>query len=269
MTEFFEWREAPAARFAVIGDPISHSLSPKMQNAALRAMGEPGEYVAIRVPFEETHQALSHLAGKRYQGANVTVPDKGPATTWLRSADPIAQRVGAANTIDLHGSRGTNTDGAGFLESLDLYGIEAANVLILGAGGSARAIIASLPLDRFVVFIWNRTMSRAATLCRELGMAATVVPTPGLAGFDLIVNATSSSLQEDQRLDLDWSVASPDAVAYDLSYPAERSDFLRQAAHKGLKTIDGIELLIAQGARSLEWWLGKPVPREVMREALR
>ncbi len=269
MTPFFEWRDAPAARFAVIGDPISHSLSPQMQNAALRAMGEEGEYLAVRVESGEACAALDHLAGLGFRGVNVTVPNKAAVMPWLEELEPFATRVGAANTIDLPGRRGTNTDGDGFLDTLSELSLpDDAQVLILGAGGSARALVPALAEAGYNVVIWNRTLERAERLVRELDMLASVQAELDLAGFDLIVNATSSSLGSDQNLDLDWTQAEPSVIAYELSYGAV-SNFLAGASARGLRTVDGKSLLVAQGARSLEWWLRRPAPREVMREAIK
>jgi shikimate dehydrogenase len=265
----FEWRDAPRARFAVIGDPIGHSLSPQMQNAALRDLGVDGEYVAIRVEPSEACVALDHLAGLGYEGVNVTVPNKGAVLPWLTSVEPFAARVGAVNTIKLATRTGTNTDGPGFLQTFTGLGVKfRAYVLMLGAGGSARAILTALASEDFDTWIWNRTKERAEALVEESRVGTRVVDTIDPSLYDLIINGTSSTLQEAAELPIDWSRAKHGAVAYDLSYPESKSLFLRGAKAVGLKTKDGLGLLVAQGALSLEWWLGVEPNREVMLEAV-
>ncbi|MCX7801174.1 MAG: shikimate dehydrogenase [Fimbriimonadales bacterium] len=264
MTEFFEWRDAPRADFAVIGDPVSHSLSPRMHAAALQAMGLSLSYVAVRVPPGEVAPALEHLAGLGYRGANCTVPHKAEALAACRSADPFARRVGAVNTVRLPTLEGTNTDGPGFLDTLGPLGMpRGSRVLVLGAGGSARAVAAALEDAGYRLRLWNRTRERAEALVRELGLSADLSEHPDPSGCRLIVNTTSASLHGSE-VSLDWGRVEPDAVAYDLMYGESPTPFLLRAARSGLRTLDGRPLLAAQGARSLEWWLGAQAPRRVL-----
>ncbi|MEJ5170669.1 MAG: shikimate dehydrogenase [Fimbriimonadales bacterium] len=264
MTEFFEWREAPPAQFAVIGDPVGHSLSPRMHAAALRALGIEARYVAIRVPRGEVSRCLARLADLGYVGVNCTVPHKAEALVACASVDPFARRVGAVNTVRLDRIEGTNTDGPGFLDTLrPLRLAEGSRVLVLGAGGSARAVAAALAEAGFRVALWNRTAERAEALVGEVGLEAELMPTPDPHGCSLIVNTTSAGLRG-EPLSLDWSRAPADAVAYDLMYGDEPTPFLKAAASLGLRVVDGRPLLAAQGARSLEWWLGVQAPRREM-----
>ncbi len=266
MREVYEWRDAPAAEFAVIGDPVGHSLSPAMHHAAFKALGLPYRYVAVRVGTGEVAAALDHLAASGYQGVNVTVPHKQESILWCREVDPFVARVGAANTLQLATPRERsciNTDAPGFLATLPE---EPKSVLLLGAGGSARSLAAALADKGCHLRIFNRTRERAVQMVAELGIAAEILESPDLREADLILNTTSTSLKG-ESLNLRWSQAKSGALAYDLVYG--ETPFLRDAAAAGLRTTDGLPLLVAQGALSFEWWLGIEAPREVMMEAAR
>ncbi len=261
-----EWRDAPDAEFAVIGDPVSHSLSPVMQMAALRALGRSERYVPLRVPKGEVAEAVTSLCAKGYLGLNVTVPLKEEAFSLFDcAADPVASVCGAVNTLDNINKTSANTDGPGFIDSLADDLTPTSEALILGAGGTAKAIALVLHLAGYNVHVFNRTRQRAVQLALELGSRITVADTPDIAGKTLIVNATSASL-EAASLPLDWANADKLALAYDVAYG--ESPFLQEAASHGLRTLDGKELLVAQGARSLKFWLGVEAPRDVMRQAI-
>jgi shikimate dehydrogenase len=260
------YQEAPDADFAVIGDPVSHSLSPRMHQAAYAALGLPYRYVAIQVALGEVGAALDHLAERGYRGVNVTVPHKEEALNWARSAEGFAAKVRAANTVNLRERSCINTDAPGFLETLRPFGFERKSVLVLGAGGSARAIVAALVDDGWGVSIFNRTAAKAEELALSFGGTAVSCPDPN--GASLIVNTTSASLQGEE-IPCDWSQAPVGAVAYDLMYASEPTPFLRSASAHGLRMLDGLDLLVAQGALSFEWWLGIPAPRKAMKDALR
>ncbi len=269
MTGPYEWREAPESDYAVIGDPIAHSLSPKMHGAAFEALGLELRYVAVRVPSGEVSLALGHLADLGYKGVNVTVPHKEEALEWSNEADGLSRRARAANTLDL-GKRGAiNTDGPGFLDTLAGLDLPAGSkAVILGAGGSARAIALAVAESGFRVSLWNRTRDRAERFVCESGLDAELLDLPAAQGAALIVNATAAGF-EGEAPELDWSGTPENALAYDLSYGDGPSPFLRKASERGLRTADGLNLLVAQGARALEWWLGLKAPREAMLRALR
>jgi len=268
MMNVFRWQDAPIADFAVIGDPIAHSLSPKMHTAAFASLGLEYKYVAIRVPAGRAGMALERLAHLGYKGVNVTVPHKEETLEWLMESDTIARRVRACNTVRPATRSGTNTDAPGFLETLDEFKFEEGqSALIIGAGGSARAIAAALEEAKFRIAIYNRTIENASRLIASLGLSASIVESPDVEGFDLVVN-TSSAHFEGAETHIDWSRAKPEAVAYDLTYMAVTTPFLEPAEKAGLRIIDGKAMLVAQGARSFEWWLGREAPREVMRKAI-
>jgi shikimate dehydrogenase len=263
----FEWRSAPKASFAVLGDPISYSLSPRIHEAAYQALGLSHKYVAIRVEPKEFGEALDHLAQLGYQGVNLTQPLKELAAKWAKHPEQFAKRVGAANTLNLLDGSATNTDAPGFIDTLPAIGVwSPAPVLVLGAGGAARALATTLADAGHRVSIYNRTPERAKKMVEDLGIKATIIKEPNPEGAALILNTTSAALAG-ETVPVQWYRADKKAIAYDISYSQELSPFLLQAGLGGLKVVDGLEMLVAQAARSLEWWLGTVAPLDAMRRA--
>lgn len=265
----YEWRSAPRADFAVLGDPIAHSLSPKMHQAAYKALGIAKTYLAIRVPQSELSEALEHLSFLGYRGVNLTVPLKGAGAAWAVTPDEFVRRCGSANTLSLDTGNAINTDALGFLDTLRPLGVKPpSTVLLLGAGGSARALALALDDVGYRVRVFNRTRERAEALVSSLGIEAEIASEPDPTGAALIVNATSASLHGEAPAVI-WQRAEKRALAYDLAYGPELSPFLLQAALAGMKVVNGLELLVMQGARSISWWLDCQAPIEAMREAVR
>ncbi len=269
MNEWFAWREAPEAEFGVIGDPVSHSLSPRMHQAAYDALGLPYRYSAIQVPAGEVELALTRLHSLGYQGINVTVPHKGEALEWAEKVEPLARRVHAANTLRLSDKACINTDAPGFLDTLVDFPPETPTALLLGAGGTARALAVALNQAGYELYFYNRTASKAYALAEELGLATSQVrKTADPSGVSLILNTTSASLNNDE-LPIQWDKAEGGALAYDLMYSKTLTPFLKTASQHGLRTVDGIHMLVAQGAHAFTWWLGLDAPRAAMLEAIR
>lgn len=263
MSAFYPWREAPKADFAVIGDPIEHSRSPQMHSAAYKALGLDHRYVAIHVLVGEVRAALDHLQSLGYRGVNVTVPHKAEAMEWSSEPDALSKQIGVVNTIDLTTGLATNTDAPGFMDTLIPFGLKAgSSALLMGAGGSARALAVILSASGFRVDIWNRTLSRAEELAKEFKLS---VVEQASAAYDLVINTTSAGLSQ-AILPIDWKNRKYSTVAYDLVYG--QTPFLQTASELGLRTQDGKELLVAQGARSFRFWLGIDPPRDVMRQAI-
>jgi shikimate dehydrogenase len=269
MSRVYTLDHLPMADFAVIGDPIGHSKSPAMHRAAYDALGLPYRYVAVHVPQGRVAEALDRMLEMGYRGVNVTVPHKAEALAWASQPDSLAARIGAANTLDLRTGRAWNTDAPGFMDTLADLGLRSPyRAVVLGAGGSARALVAALSDEAGVeVAVWNRTRDRAERMVQELASGALIQDLPDLSRADLVVNATSTGLDAIE-LDLDFSVARPHALAYDLAYGSEPTVFERQAAQAGLRHADGRGLLVAQGARAFEHWLGIPAPKTVMLRAI-
>jgi len=261
------WRHAMPGDYAVVGDPIGHSRSPAMHSAAYQHLGLKLIYRAIHIPLEEFEEAVESLIELGYKGVNVTLPLKLNAFDWATDIDEDSRGHEALNTLSLRDRRGTNTDAPGFLDTLDDLGIVAPGpVVLLGAGGTSRALTRALRSRGFEVAIYNRTQEKAEELADAVG-GVSVLSQPDIAGAHLILNTTSAGLSG-SALDIVWGAALPGAIAYDVIYGHEPTPFLRDAALAGLKTVDGRFMLAAQGARSFEWWLGVPAPRDLMLAAI-
>jgi len=267
----------------IIGDPVEHSMSPAMQNAAFEAAGIDWVYVAFRVDRELLSAAVAGVRALGLRGLNVTVPHKVDIMSYLDSIDPVARRIGAVNTI-VNGSghlRGYNTDAAGFTHALATGGVNVAGrrVVVLGAGGGARAVVYSLADLGAVPVIVNRTPERAEALAadvtRDTGVdAAGSVLTPSTLdelarSAVLIVNTTSVGMSPH----VDASPCPPavlrrDLAVCDIVYNPLRTALMRDAGAAGARTISGVEMLVGQGARAFELWTGLGAPVDVMRRVV-
>lgn len=250
---------------AVIGHPVAHSRSPVMQTAALSGLGLAGEwsYGALDVAPEDFEVEVALLAAEgEYRGANVTIPHKEAALELADEVDPVARAIGAANTLVFADDVITafNTDAAGLRNALrvDPKGRRA---LVLGAGGAARAAIWALHDAGAAVEIWNRTESRAAAVVEQMAVpGARVVAEPETRDYDLIINTTSVGLHgEDPFHDLPIDPDRlRDRVVVDMVYAEGPSTLSQVAAVGGAMVVDGLEILVQQGALSLAIWLGMP-----------
>jgi len=260
-------------RLAVIGHPVSHSRSPAMQNAALAELGLAPEwaYEAIDIEPEDLKTRVRELPGLGFAGVNVTVPHKEAALQLADSAGEGATAIGAANTLIFEegGIRAENTDAPGLIDAVGKVE-PGARALLLGAGGAARAVLWALVGAGAEVSVWNRTSSRAEAIVRDLG--GTAVATPNTADFDLIINASAAGLGGGDalaELPLGPGQFRTGQTVVDMVYGTEPSTLLAAAGQAGAGTIDGLEILVRQGARSLEIWTGREPSLEVMRTAAR
>ncbi|HET9093550.1 MAG TPA: shikimate dehydrogenase [Solirubrobacteraceae bacterium] len=262
-------------RLGVLGWPVAHSRSPALQNAALEAAGLGARWCYQRLPvppelFAETVRALP-AAG--FRGVNVTIPHKEAALALASGASPRAAAIGAANVL-LFGPDGgiwaDNTDAPALVEALSRRtDIAGASVLVLGAGGSARAAVWALrDAGAGEVAIWNRSAARAAALAAEFGARAVAEP---FAAADILVNCTSVGLRPDDELEAllpsSHQLQRHRAVA-DLVYREGGTPLVRAARASGVPTIDGLELLVGQGAAAFELFTGLSAPVAAMRRAL-
>jgi shikimate dehydrogenase len=237
-----------------------------MHNAAFRAVGLEG-WLYVRLPlapgrFEETVRALP---GSGYRGINVTIPHKRAALALADTASPAAASIGAANTLSFgDGIEADNTDAQGFLDALG-EPVAGRRALILGAGGAARAVAWALrEAGAGEVSVWNRTPERARRLAADLGVRAVESPEPA----DLLVNATSVGL-EGRVDDLPLGrVGDPELVA-DLVYAEGVPPVSAWAIARGMRLVDGREMLVRQGALTFSRWTGQDAPINVMTEAIR
>jgi shikimate dehydrogenase len=260
-------------RLAVIGYPVGHSRSPAMQNAALTELGlaEEWSYEAIEVAPEDFEVRVREMAAGDFVGANVTVPHKEAALVLAETPSATAREIGAANTLIFRGGgvEARNTDAEGFLAALG-SSPSGRRALVLGAGGAARAVVWALVRDSAAVEVWNRTASRAEQLCADLG--GTAVSGVDQAAYELIVNTSAAGLDGGDpfgQLPLAPGGFEPRQTVVDMVYGDRPSQLLEAAAAAGATTVDGIEILVRQGALSLQIWTGKEPPIETMRAAAR
>ena len=252
---------------AIIGHPVAHSRSPLIHGYWLRQHGIDGDYGRLDVAPAEIEAFLADFPASGLIGANVTVPHKEAAFRAARERDPVAEALGAVNTLWLENGtlHGANTDVHGFLANLDAAEPEWARALgeavVLGAGGAARAVVYGLlsrGIDRVVVA--NRTLARAEALRDQFGPRVLPVDWRDLAGrltgCRLLVNTTSLGMKGQPPLDLDLSALSPDAVVSDIVYVPLETPLLKVAKARGLKTVDGLDMLLHQAVPGFERWFG-------------
>jgi shikimate dehydrogenase len=260
----------------VIGDPVAHSLSPRMQNAALRAAGLDWAYVPLRVAPDRLAAALRGLTGLSFAGANVTIPHKEGVAALVDETTEVARAAGSVNTIvvrDDGSLLGDSTDGgavAGGLAATAGEGVLQGHVLVLGAGGSARAVVAALAAAGADVGVWSRRPEAAQTLATALGVTAhDRIPAPLPP---VIVNCTplggAKALTESP---VDADSLSDVQVVCDLAYRPDAAPTVlcSRAAERGIAVVDGLEVLVRQGARSFAIWTGIEPDLDVMRRAVR
>src|SRR3984957_12549173 len=250
----------------LIGWPAAHSRSPLIHHHWLRTLGIEGGYTIEAIPPEGFAEVVQHLSGHGFVGANVTLPHKERALA-LSVPDARAKAVGAANTLWYDGGelRSTNTDIEGFVDNLDASasGWDATgDALVLGAGGSSRAVVFGL-IERGIkrVHLANRTMERAQALADQFG--ATVRPISWdevnnvLPHAGLVVNTTSLGMHGQPALDVDVGLLSQEAIVADLVYVPLETALLKAARARGLKTADGLGMLLHQAVRGFELWFGQ------------
>lgn len=281
-------------KLAVLGWPVAHSLSPVFQNAALARLGRPERYVRIETPPERLAETVTAMRAAGFTGANVTIPHKQAVLPLCDDADPLARRIGAANTLDFRSGRAAafNTDAPAFARVIrDEFGMDLRDlrVLILGAGGGAGAAFAhqcaAESCERLVLV--NRTPSKArdlaAALAPSFGGAKVDGPAARLCArewrddilreeletIDLIVNATPLGLRRTDPSPLHESLISPHHLVFDSVYGRGRTPLTEAARRAGARAIDGLPLLVEQGALAFEIWFDAEAPRAVMRDALK
>ena len=266
--------------YCIIGDPVSHSLSPAMHNAAFKSLSMDDVYIAYKVSSHELESSVESLRSVKISGFNVTIPHKTAVLQYLDEVDLISRKAGAVNTVaSINGKfKGFNTDIRGFIQPLlnrnmDFKGL---SVLLFGAGGSARAVVTSLSnvngISKLVVA--NRTYGKSLELSKladRQGLTSSVSmfdEAKRMAKhFDLIVNATSVGLQSNESL-LDREDIDENSTVYDLVYRPVMTKLLENAREKGAKVIYGYEMLLEQGAQAFEIWTGLKAPLPAMKKAL-
>jgi shikimate dehydrogenase len=266
----------------LIGDPVEHTISPAMQNAAFAALGLDYIYVPLRVEPPDVEMALGGARAMHLRGLNVTIPHKVAVLAFLDDIDAMAQNLGAVNTIVNNEGylKGYNTDASGFYQALTGAGVNPAgkNVTILGAGGAARAVAFILADRGARLTILNRDEKRAASLGNSLMRLFRCDVTIGgllkknlqknLAAAEIIVNTTSvGMLPQSDSSPLPSGLINPEQVVFDIIYNPLKTPLLAEAEEAGARIIGGLEMLVQQGAAAFSLWTGSPAPLDVMRKA--
>ena len=293
LADLQNWRGVdPAIRLGVFGDPVEHSLSPQIQNAALKHCQIDMHYARFHILPDELHEAIDLIRKLEFIGVNLTIPHKIGALQLVDTADENAKRVGAVNVVKVEAVklRGFNTDGRGFARaireefSVDLRDLR---VMILGAGGAARAIAlqcAKENCERLVIA--NRSFERAQKLADQLrdfftgpkvlGPVARLQAIPleeaairfQIGNVDLVVNATPVGLNSGDASPIPARLLAPHLMIYDTIYSAERTPLLSAAVEAGARGANGLSMLLHQGALAFEIWFQREAPVEVMRKAI-
>ena len=279
-------------RLGVFGDPVAHSRSPQLQNAALEKSGLGTSYARFEIKADELPAALDLLPGLNFLGVNLTVPHKVAAVKLMDEVDETARQIGAINTIKIENDklRGFNTDGKGFSRaireefSVDLRDLR---VLLLGAGGAARAIAwecARENCERLVIA--NRDLEKAQALAGELraffAEARVLGPVPRLqtiawneaafrfqiANVDLVVNATPLGLHHADVAPISARLLAPHLMVYDTVYSGDQTALVSAAMEAGARAANGLSMLLHQGALAFEIWFDRTAPLDAMRKAL-
>lgn len=266
----------------VIGDPIEHSLSPILHNAAFNSLNLGYVFLAFKVKSAEVGNAISGMRALDIHGLNVTMPHKKAVINYLYEIDQTAKFLNAVNTIYNKNGKllGFNTDGVGALKALKENGANPAGkkVLLLGSGGAARAIAYALAQEADELVVLNRTVEQAKELASLLNrtfskkvVADSLTPSAiqeNLRGCDILVNATSVGMKPNANQSViapEW--LKPNLAVMDIVYNPIETKLVKDAKSAGAKVVSGVEMLIYQGAASFEIWTGKSAPVEVMRKA--
>lgn len=260
-------------RLGVLGWPVSHSRSPAMHGAAIAALGLQGwTYQRLPVPPELFEETVRALPGAGFAGANVTIPHKEAALALADEATAAAHAIGAANTLSFRADgtiHADNTDAPGLIAALP-FGAEGRTALVLGAGGSARAVVWALrEAGAADIAVWNRTPARAERLAADLGVRAVAGANPA----DILVNCTSVGLTDVsttfKELPLSADATGAYACLVDLVYRDGDTALISAARDRGVAVVDGLEFLVQQGALSFEAWTHVQAPVNAMRNGAR
>jgi shikimate dehydrogenase len=265
----------------VIGDPIEHSMSPKMHNAALIALNLDYVYLAFRIHASELEQSVNAFRMLKIQGINVTIPHKVKIIPFLDEIDETARKIGAINTIKNENGKlyARNTDGEGAVKALLNAGIELneKKIVILGCGGSARAISFEIAKYGASITILNRSKESLDELYQHLKSYYTspikrdLLSTPNAQSYihkaDILINTTPVGMIPNiQQTPIPKTWLHPKLFVFDIVYNPLETQLLKCARNMGCRTLDGLEMLVNQGALAFEWWTGKSPDKKLMRK---
>jgi shikimate dehydrogenase len=274
--------EHSSFHLGLIGFPLGHSLSPKIHAVALKACGLEGEYSLFPIHHEDTQSLkdlLARVRTRKLQGLNVTIPHKQNVIPLLDELTPTAKAIGAVNTIHLRENKliGDNTDAAGFLADLKRFLTTEtqrhgdSKALVLGAGGSARAVVYALLNDGWDVTLAARRIEQAQQLAQSFTnyqLPITNFTDLRPSNFDLLVNTTPIGMSPNiYQSPLPENLFFPNAIIYDLVYNPRETKFVKDARAQGLSATTGLGMLIEQAALAFELWTGHTPPRDILRNA--
>ncbi len=257
--------------YGIIGNPVGHSLSPIIHNAAFQALGLNKVYVPL--PVTDLKKGLTGIRALGFHGISVTVPYKEEVITFIDTVEPVAQNIGAVNTLLVENNakiQGFNTDWIGANRALqEKMSLQGSRVLLVGAGGAARAIGFGLQEAGAEVILANRTVEKAATLGKKLGCRYLGLEKLDSVKADALINATSVGMEPH----IENSPVSPKfldqfTVVMDIVYAPRKTRLLKDAQAAGCQVIDGLAMLLNQAVAQFELWTGKKAPVSVMRKAL-
>ncbi|MEW6077256.1 MAG: shikimate dehydrogenase [Thermodesulfobacteriota bacterium] len=261
---------AKSTVYCVLGDPVAHSRSPVMHNAAFAAAGINDAYVAFRV--KDIAGAVGGIRALGIGGASITIPHKVSAMAHLDEVDEEARRIGAVNTVVNRDGRlvGHNTDWQGAIRALlEKTVVRGRTVLVIGAGGAARAVAYGVAREGGRLLIADLTVAGAKPLARDFGGDALAVAEAGSCEWDVLINTSPVGMAPDSDVSpvpREWF--RPGGVVMDIVYNPLKTRLLKEAAECGCETIDGLAMFVYQGAAQFEAWTGRPAPVEVMRQAV-
>jgi len=265
--------------YAVIGDPIDHSFSPAIHNAAFAFLGLDCAYIAYRIPKDDLTAGIESLKLINIAGFNVTIPHKVEMMKLLDYADEDCKTIGATNTVDNENGKfkGYNTDMDGFLDPIKKRNLSCkdSNVLLIGAGGAARAIVAAFAKEKaHKITIANRTKEKAEDLIKfanKLGIESEYADLSNVGNtagnYKFIVNATSVGMKGNSS-PISTRTINKDCIVYDIVYMPVETELLEQSKKQGATIIYGWEMLLAQAMRSFEIWTKRKAPYEAMKLTL-
>ncbi|MEK5481451.1 shikimate dehydrogenase [Viridibacillus sp. FSL R5-0888] len=266
--------------FAVIGDPIEHSMSPAMHNQWFSAENLDAAYLPIHVLSEQLEEAISSLKMLGASGWNVTIPHKTSIIPYLDELDTMAEKMGAVNTVVRQADgklKGYNTDGLGFVRSLEEAIGDAhrdGRVLLIGAGGAARGIAFALKHTGYqTITIANRTVANAELICKELGSSANAISLKEaeatLGDYDILIQTTPAGLKNGTlQLPFELDQLSTKAIVADIVYNPLMTPFLQAAEQRGATVVTGLGMFVHQGALAFNYWLGQFPNTTSMKESL-
>ena len=265
--------------YAVIGDPIDHSLSPNIHNAAFRELGLDCTYIAYRIPKDELAAGIEALKKIKISGFNVTIPHKVEMVKYLDKVNEDCSIIGATNTVsnDDGSLTGYNTDMEGFLDPLKRrkLNLKDAKVLLIGAGGAARAIAAGFAKEKAEkITVANRTLQNANELsqfAKKIGIDSNAISLDKVgesaSDYNIIVNATSIGLNNEPS-PISTNSINEKSIVYDIVYKPVNTDLIKQSKKNGATVIYGYEMLLGQAALAFKIWHGVEAPYEAMKKSI-